>query len=42
MAAMSKCLDYVWRGIEPYEILSTRQAAHESIILILSTAKMLK
>ena len=27
MAAMSKCSDYVWRGIEPQEILSTRQAA---------------
>ena len=41
MAAMSKCPDYVWREIEPYEILSTRQAAHLSIILML-TAKMLK
>ena len=28
MTAMSKCPDYVWRGIEPQEILSTRQAAH--------------
>ena len=27
LAAMFKCPDYVWRGIEPSEILSTRQAA---------------
>ena len=26
MAAMSKCPDYVWPEIEPWEILSTRQA----------------
>ena len=42
MAAMSKCSDYVWREIEPEEILSTRQAANESIISMLSNAKMLK
>ena len=42
MTAMSKCPDYVWREIEPQEILSTRKADHESIILMLSTAKILK
>ena len=42
MAAMSECPDYVWREIEPQEILSTRQAADESIISVLSNAKMLK
>ena len=42
MAAMSKCPDYVWREIGPYEILSTRQAADASIISMLSNAKMLK
>ena len=40
-ALMSKCPDYVWREIEPEEILSTGQAANESIISMLSNAKML-
>ena len=38
MAAMSNCPDYVWREIEPEEILSTPQAANESIISMLSNA----
>ena len=42
MAAMSKCPDYVWCEIESLEILSTWQAANESIISMLSNAKMLK
>ena len=42
MAAMSNCPDYVWREIEPEEILSTPQAANESIISMLSNAKMHK
>ena len=36
------CYDYVWREIEPEEILSTRQAVNESIISMLSNTKMLK
>ena len=38
---MSKCPDYVWREIEPKYYLHDK-LPNESIILMLSTAKMLK
>ena len=34
--------DYVWREIEPEEIISTRQAANESIMSMLSNTKTFK
>ena len=42
MAAMSKCPDYVWRGIEPKKYYLHDKLPNELIISMLSDAKMLK
>ena len=40
MTAMSKCPDYVWRGIEPQEILSTRQAVNIYVNIYIKSYKI--